>query len=89
MGTYIGPERRKGERRHWDGGLRPSETDQTAQEQRSGVERRQEALTGVIAGLSAEDMQRLAKVWGDIEAEREHMRTRDECLDVADKYTDC
>lgn len=60
MSVYIGPERRKGQRatRNRDLGGRLG-----GPERRTGIDRRQEALAGVIVGLTAEEMLRLAEIW--------------------------
>jgi hypothetical protein len=59
--VYIGPERRSADRRtgtHWPYG---QATD--LPERRSGEDRRQDALAGIIAGLGAEDMLALRELW--------------------------
>ena len=54
--VYIGPERRKGIDRRWNQERYPLN-------ERRKVERRQEALTGTISGLTADQMQTLARLW--------------------------
>lgn len=71
MAAYIGPERRKGQRR---GSGLVTNFGETHDIERRTTERRQEALAGVIAGLTAEDMLKLADLWKLHEAQP-HRRT--------------
>lgn len=63
--AYIGPERRQQDRRL------PARQHMSAYaveiERRSSKNRRQQALSGVIAGLTAEEMEQLAVAWRAIE----------------------
>lgn len=67
--SYIGEERRRGgnlDRRYYDNGQGPRGTGN----RRTG-ERRQEALAGVIMGLTANDMAILRNFWIRYESTRD------------------
>lgn len=67
MAAYIGPERRKGQRR--DPKRQHVRISNDERRGRLGEDRRQEALAGVIVGLTAEDMLKLADLWKLYEAQ--------------------
>jgi hypothetical protein len=57
--SYIGPERRKKDRRK-----RPSVTNGSVLSgRRSRRERRQELLATIVVGLSAEEVDKLTQLW--------------------------
>jgi hypothetical protein len=72
--VYIGRDRRQGQRRDPQSFVHRELRGQA--ERRVGADRRQEALAGVIVGMSAEDMALLADFWRSIEEKRDEIRGR-------------
>ena len=67
--TYIGPDRRRADRRaDPDGWKTLSRYEQRAQTRQRT--RRQEAASGIIVNMSAQDMETLVKCWEAIEARK-------------------